>query len=229
MRKITGLQTLCFLTLLSLAIAIGITLTGLLFSRFPLGDFRGVVLLLAGIVLAYACAIATCRLFLRGFPLQEGYIEVGSRQEFIYHVYLLFYLLLFQPLTRSQIVPVPLMRVIYLALGARLGDNSYSAGTLLDPPLTEVGDNCIIGHDAVLICHAVEGNDLSLARIRMGNNVTIGAKAVIMPGVTIGDGAVIAVNAVVSKGTQVGSGERWGGIPARRLRSGEPVDSTQPV
>ena len=118
------------------------------------------------------------------------------------------------------------MRLVYLALGAKLGDNTYSGGTILDPPLVRIGSNTIIGHDAVLFSHAMEGDSLELATIEIGNNVTIGAKAVIMPGVKIGDYAIIAVNAVVIKGTQVGPGERWGGIPAQRLRAGAAANST---
>ena len=48
----------------------------------------------------------------------------GSREEFGYPIHLLFFLILFQPLTRSLLVPVPLMRSIYIALGARMGFNS---------------------------------------------------------------------------------------------------------
>ena len=86
------------------------------------------------------------------------------------------------------------------------------------PPLTEFGANCIIGHDAVLYCHAIEGGRFALARIRIGDNVTIGATAVIMSGVRIGDGAIISAGAVVLKDTQIGPGEVWGGVPAKRLR-----------
>ena len=96
-----------------------------------------------------------------------------------------------------------------------MGENTYSAGTLLDPPLTEFGANCIIGHDAVLICHAIEGSRFALSRIRVGDNVTIGATAVIMSGVTIGDGAIVSAGAVVPKDTQIGPGEVWGGVPAQ--------------
>jgi len=110
------------------------------------------------------------------------------------------------------------MRLIYQSLGTRMGANTYSAGTLLDPPLTELGDNCIVGHDAVLICHAIEGTRFSLARIRVGDNVTIGATAVIMSGVSIGTGAIVSAGAVVAKGTQIGPAEIWGGGPAKRIK-----------
>ncbi|MBK8536166.1 MAG: acyltransferase [Candidatus Competibacteraceae bacterium] len=157
-------------------------------------------------------------------PMTDGPLGKGSREEFIYHVYLLFSLIFFQPLTRSLLIPVPLMRLVYLALGAKLGDNTYSGGTILDPPLTRIGSNTIIGHDAVLFSHVMEGDRLELATIEIGNNVTIGGKAVIMPGVKIGDDAIIAVNAVVTKGTQIGPGERWAGIPARRLCAADSAD-----
>ena len=225
MRAITLAQTLVFVTLLAVAAALGIATTGWVLGGLPLGDFRGVVLTVAGIVFVYAWAIAIHRGFLAVCPLPVGPIDKGSKGEFHYHVYLLFYLVLFQPLTRSHAVPVPLMRVVYLALGAKLGANSYSGGTLLDPPLTRVGANCIIGHDSVVICHAVEVDNLAVFPVVMGDNVTIGAKAVILPGVTIGDRAVVAVGAVVPKGTAIGADEVWGGIPARKLDQKAPEKS----
>ena len=228
MRKITGLQVLVFLVLLLVAVGCSIATTHWSTMIFPPGDFRGVAIFLAWLVLLYLFAIGVYRSFLALFPLEEGAIDKGSREEFIYHVYLLFNLALFQPLTRSLLIPVPLMRLIYLGLGAKLGDNTYSAGTILDPPLTRIGANSIVGHDAVLFSHAVEGEELSLAAIEIGNNVTIGAKAVIMPGVRIDDDAVVAVSSVVRKGTHVRSGERWGGIPAKLLRRDDPAGTTTP-
>ena len=111
-----------------------------------------------------------------------------------------------------------MLRLVYQALGARLGVNTYSAGVLLDPPLTELGDNCIIGHDAALFCHAIEGQKFSLSRIKVGNDVTIGAMAIIMSGVEIGDGAIISAGSVVTKNTKINAKEIWGGIPAKRIR-----------
>lgn len=224
MRKISAAQTLCFVLAFSLALALSLGTVLLIPMTHALGDFRGVTLVAAELTLFYLYAMALYRLFLRLRPLTLGPIGKGTPEEFTYHVYLLFYLVLFHSLTRSRFVPVPLMRLVYLALGARLGENTYSAGTILDPPLTEVGDNVIIGHDAVLFSHASEREDLSLAPIRIGHGVTIGAKSVIQPGVVIGDRAIVAVNAVVSKNTVIPPGEVWGGIPARRLRGAEETD-----
>jgi acetyltransferase-like isoleucine patch superfamily enzyme len=192
----------------------------MLFGRLPLGDFRGVALAAGAVVFLYLYAFGIYRGFLHCMPLQEGYLEESSKQEFVANVNILFYLILFNTLVRTHFLPVPLMRLVYLALGARLGDNSYSAGAILDPPLTSIGSHCIIGHNAVLFSHAIEGKRFELAAIRIGDNVTIGANAVIMAGVAIGDGAIVAAGSVVPKDTRIGAGEVWGGVPARLLRKG---------
>ena len=227
MRKITLGQILYFQVLLWSAVGCGIFTTRLLLGNLPLGDFRGVVLTLCGIIFIYCYAFLIYRIFLHHRPLQEGYLPEGSREEFTAQVNILFYLLIFNSLIRTHFLPVPLMRLVYLALGAKLGDNTYSAGTILDPPLTFVGANTIIGHDAALFSHAIEGSHFSLNAIRIGDNVTIGATAVIMSDVIIGDGAIVSAGAVVSKGTRITAGEVWGGMPAKLLRAAPTPESSE--
>lgn len=217
MRAISTGQITAFMLMLALILVIALPLTWYGLSYLPLGDFRGVTTLFVAIVAVYLVAFLVYRLFLWRMPLVEGELRAGSRAEFAAQVNILFYLMLFNSLIRTHFLPVPLMRLIYLALGAKLGHNSYSAGVLLDPPLTVVGDNCIIGHDAVIFAHAIEGSRMALSVVRIGHNVTIGAKAVVMSGVSIGDGAIVSAGAVVRKGSQIGAGEIWGGVPARRL------------
>jgi hypothetical protein len=221
-RKIQPAQIAAFLTLLSVSLVLAIATTAGLLGCVPLGDFRGVVLVIAGIVFLYVYAIATYRIFLKLFPLQPGEIEPDSRQEFIYHVYVLFYLMLFYPVMRSGFVPAPLMRVFYLALGTRLGENTYSQGIIHDPPFVEIGSNSVVGQYAILVPHVIEGARLAHYPIRIGDNVTIGAHASVLAGVEIGDGAVVATGAVVKKGTRIGPGEVWGGVPAVPIRSSPP-------
>lgn len=217
MRKISGQQISLFFLMFGVILTLGIGTAYGLLGILSLGDFRGVTLVTGAVVFIYLYAFAVYRLFLHFIPLKEGELAEGSREEFAAQVNILFYLMLFNTLIRTHFLPVPLMRLVYQALGAKMGANTYSAGTLLDPPLTEFGANCIIGHDAVLFCHAIEGRHFTLSRIRVGDNVTIGATAVVMCGVTIGDGAIVSAGAVVLKDTRIGAGEVWGGVPAKRL------------
>lgn len=53
-------------------------------------------------------------------------------------------------------------------------------------------------------------------RIKIGNDVWIGARAIILDGVTIGDGAIVAAGAVVTK--DVPDYAVVGGVPAKILR-----------
>jgi acetyltransferase-like isoleucine patch superfamily enzyme len=219
MRAIKPGQVAFFMSLLALIVLLGAGTTALVFGGLPLGDFRGVLLLVIGVVLTYLYAFLVYRCFLLALPLREGEVAENSRHELVANVNILFYLLLFNSLIRTHFIPVPLLRLVYLALGAELGANTYSAGVLLDPPLTRIGSNTIIGHDAVIFAHVIEGSRLELKAVTIGDTVTIGATAVVMAGVRIGDNAIVSAGAVVTKDTQIAAGEVWGGIPARRLKA----------
>jgi len=218
MRKITFWQIAFFFMLLGLIILLAVISANLIARKEWLGDFYGVLYVGALVVLIYLWAFVVYRLFLRFMPLQEGYLEPGSHAEFVAQVNILFYLMLFNTLIRTDFLPVPLKTLVYACLGTKIGKNSFSPGTILDPPLTEIGNNTIIGHAATLYSHAIEGSHFALARIVLGNNVTIGAGAIVMSDVIVGDGAVVSAGAVVRKGTRIGAKEYWGGVPAKRLQ-----------
>ncbi|MBY0556811.1 MAG: acyltransferase [Burkholderiaceae bacterium] len=219
MRTIKGAQIALFLALFLLIVLLALFTTEVLLGPLALGDFRGVVLVAAALLLIYLYAMLVYRIVLYRLPLREGVVAEHTPEETIANLNILFYLLLFNSLIRTHFIPVPLLRLIYLGLGARLGSNTYCAGVMLDPPLTQIGSNSIVGHDAVIFAHVIEGDKLELRRVRIGSHVTIGATAVIMAGVTIGDRAIISAGAVVTKDSQIGADEVWGGIPARRLKS----------
>ncbi len=219
MRKITGARILVFALLATLAIVAGVLTAWLLLGRLPLGDFRGITLVVAAFGLAWAYAVLIYRIFLKRFPLPAGEIAEDSREEAVYHVYALFYLIFFNPVMRSGLLPIPMTRLLYRALGARIGENTYSGGILYDAPFITLGDNCLIGEHALLVPHVIEGRRLALYPIRVGHGVTIGARSTVLADVTIEDNAIIATGAVVKKGTHIGPGEVWGGIPARKLNS----------
>ncbi len=218
MHKIPTQPILVFLMLFGSIISLGIISDWWLVGSLSLGDFRGFALIASGVVFIYLWAFIVYRTFLHLFPLEAGELDTGSRGEFVAEVNMLFYLLIFNPLILTHFLPAPLSRLVYIALGLRIGRDSYSVGVILDPPMTKIGKNSIIGHDALLLSHVIEGKLLALLPITIGNNVTIGTKAIIMPGVTIEDQAVVSVGAIVTKGTHIGPGEIWGGIPAKFLK-----------
>jgi acetyltransferase-like isoleucine patch superfamily enzyme len=81
----------------------------------------------------------------------------------------------------------------------------------------EIGDNVRIGEFAMISdtdYHEVhEGAGVRVAPVSIGNNVWIGRRAMVLPGVTIGDHAVIGAGAVVTR--DVPSRSIATGVPAR--------------
>jgi 2,3,4,5-tetrahydropyridine-2,6-dicarboxylate N-acetyltransferase len=76
-----------------------------------------------------------------------------------------------------------------------------------------VGENSHIGANAVL-AGVVE--PASAQPVRIGNNVVVGANAVVLEGVQVGDGAVVGAGAVVTK--DVAAGAVVAGVPAKILK-----------
>ena len=71
--------------------------------------------------------------------------------------------------------------------------------------LISIGDNCIISNDVQFVTHdysaslVIEGANNLYGRIKIGNNCFIGARSIIMYGVTICDKVVVAAGSVVTK------------------------------
>jgi acetyltransferase-like isoleucine patch superfamily enzyme len=86
-----------------------------------------------------------------------------------------------------------------------------------EPWLLKVGRNTLIGDEAILSGHKVERDVVTLEPIEIGDDVLIGARALLLPGVKVGDGAVVGAGAVLTRGTVVPPGETWSGNPARKF------------
>lgn len=219
MRSIPGPTIAAFVALLASVVALAVqTARSIEPWCAGLGEYRGIVVASVAMVCVYLYAIGLHRLLLWRRPLCEGPVLPGSAQEFHYQLYLLSYLIILNSLIRSRVLPIPFMRLVYVALGARLGADTYSAGTIFDPSLVVIGACTLVGEATLLVPHVIEGTTLAHYRIAIGSHVTIGAGAIVMAGATIGDHAIVAANAVVIKHSRIPAGETWGGAPARCLR-----------
>lgn len=94
-----------------------------------------------------------------------------------------------------------------------------------EPYLVSLGHNVYISVDARLICHdgatlpfRNKYPDFELAgKINVGDNVFIGTRAMILPGVTIGSNCIIGANSLVTR--DVPDNTVVGGNPARVIKS----------
>lgn len=115
----------------------------------------------------------------------------------------------------------PFNRFLVSGLFARLFGGTVGKGvafgcTVTDPFMIEVGNNAVLGWGSLLTGNVINDNRVTVGRIKIGNNVTIGMNVVVFPDVEIGDNAVVALNSVVAQGTRIPAGETWRGNPARK-------------
>ena len=114
----------------------------------------------------------------------------------------------------------------YFTPGLTLGDNSgVGINCEVYGPVT-IGKDVMMGPDVVIYTsgHKYDRTDIPMMEqggtepepVTIGNDVWIGRRAMIMPGVTIGDGCVIAAGAVVTK--DVPPYCVVGGVPAKIIK-----------
>lgn len=99
----------------------------------------------------------------------------------------------------------------------RMGDRVFiNSGAVVFSVLeVTIGDDVALANEAYLMdsdSHGIEGRPVKDAPVRIGNGSWIGARAIILPGVTVGERCLVAAGAVVSKD-----------VPDRTLVAGNPA------
>lgn len=142
-------------------------------------------------------------------------------------------------LAASPLVPRYLRALIYRALGMRIaawrinarcffGDNRITIGakTFVNTgcffdtlaPIS-IGERCHLAPQVMVLTSAHtpdESHALIALPVKIEDGCWIGARATVLPGVTIGEGCIIAAGAVVSHDCDRRG--LYAGVPARRVR-----------
>jgi acetyltransferase-like isoleucine patch superfamily enzyme len=107
----------------------------------------------------------------------------------------------------------------YRGMGAKMPDSVLlgARSRITDPWFLEVGENVTIGADAVILGHLGHGEEVILGRVVIGDGAIVGMRAVVFPDVRIGRYARVGAGAIVVRGTTIADGETWAGVPARRI------------
>ncbi len=107
--------------------------------------------------------------------------------------------------------------------GAKIGNNVQIWSSKIDKNhafLLEIGNNVTIS-DARILLHdgstKIPLGYSKIGKVVIGNNVFIGADAIILPGVTIGDNVIIGAGTLVNK--DIPSNVVVVGIPAKIIKS----------
>lgn len=126
----------------------------------------------------------------------------------------------------------PIRAILWKSIGVNVGKDLFIGyGVYLDVDGTNrlyIGDNCSIMAQTLILLHRRNIKEYSGENLQhnlpylqlethIGNNVSIGMRSIIMPGVNIGDGAVIAAGSVVTKDVEPYT--VVGGNPAKLIKN----------
>ena len=91
----------------------------------------------------------------------------------------------------------------------KIGDNSGLGINCRVSGNVTIGDNVMMGPDVIILTmrHKFDRTDIPMIEqghdseksVTIGNDVWLGARCIILPGVTIGEGAIIGAGAIVTK------------------------------
>lgn len=110
--------------------------------------------------------------------------------------------------------------------GMHIGPDStvYTTKIGTEPWLISIGKNVTITEDVIFVTH---DGSLRLVKdengkrryyydkIEIGNNVFVGVRSILLPGIVIGDDVIVAAGSVVTK--NVSSNSVVAGVPARKI------------
>jgi acetyltransferase-like isoleucine patch superfamily enzyme len=115
---------------------------------------------------------------------------------------------------RSTPIWVMYMRWNGATIGRGVWVNSLA---LMDHNLLEFGDGAVVGSDARISGHTVEGGLLKTASVKVGAGATIGIMTVVGIGAELGEGTQVGSLSVVPKNARLDAHTRYAGAPVRPL------------
>lgn len=180
----------------------------------------------------------------KNFKLLKKYLKLSIRDSYIIRPIKLFKYFFVNWFVCRVVSVIPFWWVrsfFYRLIGVRIGGGTtvnqgfqfFSPERLTIEDHSHINRNCFIdargycfigkavsiSHEVMILTGTHDINSASFSEIHrpvyIGDNVWVGARAVILPGVSVGEGAVIAAGAVVLK--DVEPYEVVGGIPAKHI------------
>lgn len=120
----------------------------------------------------------------------------------------------------------PFKSAIWRLQGVRLGKRLFDDGCqMAEKNLVTIGDDVTLNAGGWIQCHSQEDYVFKCDQITIGAGCTLGVGSFVLYGTTMGDGAVLAPDSFLMKGEEIPPHARWGGNPARELRTGHGIET----
>ena len=151
-------------------------------------------------------------------PFKGGYYSLKAVPWLLHNG--LFYLVRFTFLPFVTLTPFGIW--FLKAMGMNLGRHVFiNTEYISDPQLITLGNDVALGGSVRIFAHYGGHGNLVVEPVVVGERATIGIAVTIMGDVRIGQDATILAHSVLMPGSRVGNGEVWGGVPARRINREE--------
>ena len=110
----------------------------------------------------------------------------------------------------------PFLPLVLRLFGVKTGKGIFMDATdITEFDCVTIGDYAVINSGACLQTHLYEDRLMKVGRIKVGNDVTIGAGSTVLYGTQIGDGAIIGPLTLIMKGEDLPTRTAWVGCPAQ--------------
>jgi hypothetical protein len=186
-------------TILSFFPALVMLMTGV--SFLCICFYPGILSIMALLISLYVFPLLIYRIHEYYYPLKEGISYLGTKNyspwwgsHQIQVIYIAF------PVLETLLRLIPGVFSLWLRLwGSKVGKNVYWTPQLeiSDRSLIEIGDNVVFGNGVGIYSHIIKPKKqdllLYVKKVKIGNNVFLGAWNHIAPGVTIVDGTYVPV------------------------------------
>jgi len=183
-----------------------------------LGSGIGAAFFIAGFALLLVVPVYNFLLPTRVKSFKGGYFSIAAVPWYLHNG--LFYLARYTFLPYVTLTPFGTW--FLRAMGMRIGERAFiNSEFISDPRMITLGDDVVIGGSVHLFAHYGGGGHLIIAPVVIGARATIGEKSTVMGDVLIGADATILPHSAVLPGSRVGTGETWGGVPARLISEAE--------
>ena len=177
--------------------------------------YPGILSIMALLICLYVFPLLVYRIHEYFYPLKEGISYLGGKNyspwwgsHQIQVIYIAF------PALETLLRLIPGAFSLWLRLwGAKVGKNVYWTPQLeiSDRALIEIGDNVVFGNGVGIYSHIIKPKKqdllLYVKKVKIGNNVFLGAWNHIAPGVTIADGTYVPVFTHIYPNKLVGNKE----------------------
>ncbi|MBD3197940.1 MAG: hypothetical protein GF317_23015 [Candidatus Lokiarchaeota archaeon] len=111
-------------------------------------------------------------------------------------------------------------RVALRFFGTKIGRNCLCDNSWISSEFVEIGKNVIIGMGSTILSFGIEQEKLILKKIRIADNVIIGAKCVILPGTKIHEGAKLNSHSYTLYDQELKKYQIYSGHPAELKKIG---------